>query len=132
MKVIRTLATGAVVTLLLAAWSVSANGWSLNPFASSTDTKTAKSTAAKPTPKPAKSQPSTAGKAPSGTKKFFSGVGDALTFKKAAPKTPTNSYTMASRTSAPKSKSSSWWPFQREEPKKKPTVTDFLSLERPE
>jgi hypothetical protein len=78
-----------------------------------------------------KPQPSLLNKMSTGTKKFFTGVGDALTFKKTESKktvTPTNPWIKPPK-EEPKT---SWLPsmFQKEEPKKKTSPSEWLDQKR--
>jgi hypothetical protein len=76
-------------------------------------------------------QPSMLNKMTTGTKKFFTGVGDALTFKKTSTKktvTPTNPWIKPPK-EEPKS---SWFPSlaQKEEPKKPSSPSEWLDQKR--
>jgi hypothetical protein len=78
-----------------------------------------------------KPQPSLLNKMSTGTKKFFTGVGDTLTFKKTSKKTtvtPTNPWFKPPK-EEPKN---SWLPsmFQKEEPKKPTSPSDWLDQKR--
>ena len=79
-----------------------------------------------------KPQPSMLNKMTTGTKKFFTGVGDAMTFKKSAPKkttiTPTNPWIKPPK-EQPKT---SWLPsmFHKEEPKKPSSPSEWLDQKR--
>ena len=79
-----------------------------------------------------KPQPSLINKMTTGTKKFFTGVGNALTFKKTTTKTttvnPTNPWIKPPK-EEPKS---SWLPsvFQKEEPKKPSSPSEWLDQKR--
>ena len=140
MKIEGILPAALVLALLVGGRAVQAEGWSiLHPFSSSKPE--AKSPeVAKPARKPVKKEPSTLDKMGTGTKNFFSGVGDKLSMKKTTPAKPTGSYTTSSShttlgTPSSKIKSSSsgssWNPFYKEEPKPK-TLSDFVGMKRPE
>jgi hypothetical protein len=78
-----------------------------------------------------KPQPSLLNKMSTGTKKFFTGVGDTLTFKKTSKKTtvtPTNPWIKPPK-EEPKT---SWLPslFSQEEPKKKNSPSEWLDQKR--
>jgi len=79
-----------------------------------------------------KPQPTMLNKMTTGTKKFFTGVGDALTFKKPAPKkttvTPTNSWIKPPKAEPKPSWFSSM--FRKEEPKKLSSPSEWLDQKR--
>jgi hypothetical protein len=79
-----------------------------------------------------KPQPSMLNKMTTGTKKFFTGVGDALTLKKPAPKkttvTPTNSWIKPPKEEPKPSWFSSM--FRKEEPKKPSSPSEWLDQKR--
>jgi hypothetical protein len=83
-------------------------------------------------PKPTKPQPSALNKMTTGTKKFFSNVGDTLTFKKSAPPkqstTPTNPWIKPAKEEPKPSWFSSM--FAKEEPKKAKTPSQWLEQKR--
>ncbi len=79
-----------------------------------------------------KPQPSVLNKMTTGTKKFFTGVGNALTFKKPAPKkttiTPTNAWIKPPKEEPKPSLISSL--FHKEEPKKPSSPSEWLDQKR--
>jgi hypothetical protein len=82
-------------------------------------------------PKASKSEPSTISKMGTSTKKFFTNIGDTLTFKKSAPpqKTmPTNPYIKPPKEESKPSLLTSW--FNKEEPKKPKTANEWLEQKR--
>ena len=76
-----------------------------------------------------KTQPSMLDKMTTGTKKFFTNVGDTLTFKKTTPPKqaamPSNPYFKP-----PKEEKSSWFSSTKEEPKTKKTPSDWVGQPR--
>lgn len=141
MKIEHIWLTAFVLALLLGSRTAQAEGWSLlHPF-STTKTEAKPPATSKPARKPVKKEPSTLDKMGTGTKNFFTGVGDKLSLKKSPP-AKTGSYTtssgntnLGSQSSKIKSSSgsgSSWNPFHKEEPKPPKTLSDFVGMKRPE
>ena len=144
MKIARLLAASLVLVLLIGGLAVRADWSLLHPFSSgTTDSKPATKPAPqwKPTPpaKPAQ-PPSTVQKMTSGTKNFFTGVGNTLTGKKTPAKKPSpytmssgNNTTVGAAAKSKQSSTSSWSLFHKEEKKKQPqTLSDFVGMPRPE
>jgi hypothetical protein len=131
MKTVRLALAGIVLASLVGSQAVQADGWSLANMFSTTTTKT-EPAPKKPNPKYSKQPPSALEKVGTGTKNFFSGIGDTLTGKKTAPKKPVNSYSsLVRKPSKPAQKtSSSWNPFHREEPKPPQSLKDFMGMQR--
>ena len=134
-RIARIAVAGLMLVLLAAARPDVCDGWSLpNPFASDKDKTEAK--AKKPVLKPAKKPPSTLDKIGTGTKNFFTGVGNTLTgkkaeSKKASSKPYTNPQSSGSK-SQKKDDSNSWFGslFKSEEPRPAKTIDGFMSLPR--
>lgn len=134
MKRLGVVSIALLLTVSVGSQASRAEGWSLlHPFSSGTKT-VAKPT--RPAQKPAKKEASVAEKAASGTKKFFGGVGNALSLKKPEAKKPSSPSGSQSYASAPpkskQTKQSSWWsPFHKEPPKPQ-SLSDFVGMKRPE
>lgn len=137
MKTSHILTTAVALALAATVPYAGAEGWSLFPSSSSSTSEkkpTEEKTTTKSVPKKSpykmttKKPPSTLDKMGTGTKKFFTNVGDTLTGKKAT--TPaTNQYTLG-HSAQPAKKSTSWNPFHHEEPKQRKTLNDFWEQER--
>jgi len=108
-------------------------GWSWNPFSSASTTETRSK---KPISKTAQKSPSTWSKVTSGTKGFFTKVGNTLTGKKSAPKkTAKPQYAFPKSRVQKKEESKSWFSswFQPKEPEKPKTVSEWMDRsKRPE
>ena len=134
-KIARIAVAGLMLVLLAAVWPAQCDGWSLpNPFASDKDKTETK--AKKSVLKPAKKPPSTLDKIGTGTKNFFTGVGNTLTGKKTDPKKASSKpyatpQSPVSKTQK-KDESKSWFGslFKSEEPKPAKTIDGFMSLPR--
>jgi hypothetical protein len=76
-------------------------------------------------------KPSVLDKMTAGTKKFISGVGNALTFKKTAPP-KTTGYPVNPYVKPPKEEKSSWFTsiFHKEEPKKNKSPSEWMQQPR--
>jgi len=136
-KIARIAVAGLMLVLLAAVRPAQCDGWSLpNPFASDKGKTETKAKAKKSVLKPAKKPPSTLDKIGTGTKNFFTGVGNTLTGKKAEPKKASskpyaNSQSPGSKTQK-KDESKSWFGslFKSEEPKPAKSIDGFMSLPR--
>jgi hypothetical protein len=90
-----------------------------------------KTDASKNPPMQSKPQPSTLSKMTTGTKKFFSNIGNALTFKKSAPSKQTSIPTNPWIKPPKEEPKSSWFASSKEEPKKKaPSPSEWLEQKR--
>ncbi len=121
----RTLCWGLAFLFAFSASSALADGWLWN---TSSDSKS-KTTQVKST----KQEPSTLSKISSGTKKFFTGVGNTLTGKSSTTqkKMPTNTYIKQPKKEESSSGITSW--FKKEDDSKKPkTPSDWVAQKRPE
>ena len=139
MKIARILSAGSALALLMVAQpALAEEGWldKLNPFAK----KERQNTVSDRRYNTRKVEPSPLEKLNTGTKKFFAGARDALTWKKPAPKRkPTNQYVPWIRQpkdprhlSSRKKKKKSWLDslFRREEPKRAQSLKDWVGLPR--
>lgn len=142
MKTSRTAAAGAMLALLIGGQSALADGWSLEkllPFGKREPGKSARQTAAKPSP--LRRFRAEMRKLNAQTKRLFAGVQDALTWKKPAPRSrPTNQYLpwirppkRQSYLHPKKKQKESWFDslFPREEPNQVQSLKDFVGLPRP-
>jgi hypothetical protein len=131
-----------LAALALAAWiggqAVWAEGWSPSSLFS---TKKSEPQQKKPVPPKFPSKPpSTLDKAGTGTKNFFTGIGDTLSGKKSTTKksTPSSPLAMGTKPTKPApaakkpTQQSSWNPFRREEQKKPQSLKDFVGMQRPD
>ncbi len=117
----------ATLVFALLATARPADGWSLNPFASS---ETKATTVRKPV---AKKEPSTLDKIGTGTKDFFNKTGEALGLKKPEPRKPTYAIAKPPKLQPrKKSKSNSWLPsfLQPQEPPKQKSVADWMTANK--
>lgn len=127
-RIARIFAFALVFNLLLGVLPAIGDGLSMPKLFSESKTETKKVPS-----KPSKPQPSALNKMTTGTKKFFSNIGNTLSFKKSAPKkqstTPTNPWIKPSKEEAPKS---SWLTsmFSPEEPKKPNNPSEWLEQKR--
>ena len=118
-------ALALALTVLIGIRPAIADGLLPNIFSSS------KTDAQKAPPKTSKAEPSTISKMGAGTKKFFTNIGDTLTFKKPAPpqKTmPSNPYIKPPKEEPKPSFLTSLFP--KEEPKKPKTANQWLDQKR--
>jgi hypothetical protein len=124
-RIARLIAFGLVLNLLVGVGPVIGNGWSPPDSKSETNKVSSKSS---------NSQPSTLSRMTTGTKNFFSGIGNALTFKKSPPPTASNNYynpyVKKPKEEPPKP---SWFTSMfssKEEPKKPTSPSEFLKQKR--
>jgi hypothetical protein len=118
---------GMLVTILLCVRPVSGDGQSTSGFLSTSSSPTVQ-----PSPWAKKSEPSVWQKMNSGTKKFFSGVGNALTFKKSPPKkSPALPYNTWIKPAKEEPKPN-WFASLFEKKKEKPkSPSDWINQKRP-
>lgn len=133
-------AVAALAFLIVAQPALAEDGWfsRLNPFAAKE--KETSSTIPVKRANVSSAEPSPLEKLSAGTKKFFAGARDALTWKKPAPKkTPTNQYAPWMRPSKEpvypsdrNKKKKSWLDslFRRKEPQRVESMKDFVGLPR--
>jgi hypothetical protein len=125
-----------MLVLLVNGMPAVCNGWSLlHPFSSDTKTVAPKKPSLNPFNPVLKKEPSAMEKFGTGTKNFFNKTGETLGLKKAEPKRPQYATAVPKSQTIPSSKKTetkSWFSnmFQSEEPKKPPTVSEWIGNKR--
>lgn len=127
-RIARITALALIWTLLAGARPASGEGWSLPKLFPESKTERKKVP-----PKPGKHQPSTLDKMTAGTKRFFTDMGNTLSFKRSEPpKKTTTPYNPWIKPPKHEPSKPSWLTslFYKEEPKKPKTPSEWLEQER--